>query len=185
MQCRFDFVQNQTLLDRNYQVQADNHKVDVQGEKIPPLELQIGADVGGRGLVYRRMKVLEDGLCGFEFLVGTFSTSPQGKLVMIVRPAGSAEILRTIKLDIGKLLDNQWGRVEFKPIINSRGLNIDIELQGEVERGRLALYERMSGGWSRKAKVNLLLGRVIRRILPVRLFRQTQALNPLYEQSGG
>ncbi len=143
--------------------------------------LAIGPDVNAVPLHYLLVSE-EDGFSGFHFRVGTFSTRPAGSLYLAVTASATSLPLREVKLDLSRITDNTWVKVEFDPIHNSHDQKYSVAIRGDVTAGRFALYECLPSSRKKLHQVILKGNRGLRQFVNLPLVRSFPTLYPIYKE---
>lgn len=143
--------------------------------------LVIGPDINHKPLRYV-LACEENYLAGCSFRIGTFQTRPRGSLKLSLI-ANGRQVLREVTVDLLTLNDNQWTQIEFDPIHNSAGQVFTIRIHGDVQNGRVALYESFPTNahkTRRIARKGLLR---IHRLFSLSFSRSLPTFYPIYDRS--
>jgi ribosome-associated translation inhibitor RaiA len=123
----------------------------------------------------------KDGLQGFSFQPGTYSTQPSGEMKITIFLDEQAEPVREVKLDLNTIRDNQWGEINFEPIFDSSGKKFRIEIKTYIKGGIVALYERFPENQDSWNAFFLRIERRLNRYLTIRHKRSSYAFVPIYD----
>ena len=141
--------------------------------------LVIGPDATRTALRYS-MDASRDQLCGLQFSVGTYYTSPQGTVRLSIRSHGSRKTLREVSFDLHAIVDNGWFKIGFEPIAQSANQRFDVTVSVRLTVGRLAFYEMAPRGQSNGMRLSARVSRGLRRRLKMPVSRARPAFFPIY-----
>lgn len=143
-------------------------------------ERRIGPTLANKKLTYT-LKVEKDGLQGFSFQPGTYATQPKGTIKIAIYLKSQSKSIREVNVDLSTLRDNQWGKINFDPILDSSEKVIRIEVTPYIEDGIVALYERFPENQKIWNTFFLRIERRLNRYLTIRHKRPSYAFVPIYD----
>jgi glycosyltransferase involved in cell wall biosynthesis len=101
----------------------------------------IGPDITLAEIKYS-FRCERNNLHGLKFLVGTYNTTPKGFIHISIRCVDTGKLVWCAVLDdLKEIKDNYWHEVVFPEIKSSAGCTFEFCLRGNLEYGRVALYE--------------------------------------------
>ena len=122
----------------------------------------------------------KDGLQGFSFQLGTYATQPKGTIKIAIFLKNQTKSIREVDIDLSILRDNQWGKINFDPIVDSGEKVIRIEITPHIKDGLVAIYERFPEKQNIWNTFFLRIERRLNRYLTIRYKRPSYAFVPIY-----
>ena len=145
----------------------------------PSHTLVIGPDAGRVVLRYQ-MNAFGDRLCGLQFSVGTYYTSPQGTVTLLIRSHNRRKTLRQVSFALSDVVDNGWFKIGFEPIAQSANQRFDVMVSTQLASGRFAFWEVAPRGFTPTDHLVARLDRRARSWFNLPISRALPAFLPVY-----